>query len=54
MHKSYCRRQKATYGEIEKVLPRDAASSDVKINLVEAKQGDSNRPKATHGSKGKS
>lgn len=36
------------------MLPRDAASSDVKINLDEAKQGDSNRPKATRGSKGKS
>lgn len=36
------------------ILPKDAASSDVKISLDGAKQGDSDRPKATGGSKGKS
>lgn len=36
------------------ILPRDAASSDVKNSLDGAKQGDSDRPKATGGSKGKS
>jgi hypothetical protein len=34
----YVKKQKATYGEIQKYLLRDAASSDVKKNLDEVQQ----------------